>query len=106
MMWIRDADLGIRAVARLAGELERAHASDVALHGEHLEIKHEPRMIGIGGGHADGAVEIRQWILRDTRFGFLDATLHFAHGFEIMTDALPVFRPERARKARHVVLDE
>ena len=41
------ADLGVRAVARLARQLERDHARDVALQRQHLQIEHQPRVVGV-----------------------------------------------------------
>ena len=55
-----DAGLGgVGAVAGLAGELEGDDASDIALHGEELEVKHEPRMLRVARGHAAGSGEVR-----------------------------------------------
>jgi hypothetical protein len=41
VMRIGHADLGIGAVARLARELERHDARDVALHRQHLQVEHQ-----------------------------------------------------------------
>ncbi len=42
------ADLGIGAVAGLAGELEGDDAGDVALEGQHLQVEHQPGVVGVG----------------------------------------------------------
>ena len=60
MVRIGHADLRIRAIARLAGELERDHPRDVALQRENLQVEHQPGVVGVRGRHADGAIEIRQ----------------------------------------------
>ena len=60
MVRIGHADLRVRAVAGLARELEGDDARDVALQGQHLQVEHQPGVIGVGGRHADGAIEVRQ----------------------------------------------
>lgn len=84
MMRIRDTDLGVGPVAGLAGELEGDDTRDVALKGQHLEVEHQPGMVGIGGRHADGAVEIRQRILLCSSLGLLNATLDLTDGVEVL----------------------
>ena len=83
---IRHADLGVRPVARLAGELERDDAGHVALQRQELQVEHQLRVVGVGGRHADRAVEIRQRVVHRLRLGPLDAALHLAHGVEILAD--------------------
>ena len=60
MVRIGHADLGIGALAGFARELERDDAGDVALERQHLQIEHQPRVVGVGGRHADRPIEIRQ----------------------------------------------
>ena len=57
-----DADLVVGAVGGLAGELEGDDARDIALHGEDLEVKHEPCMLRIARGHAAGPARCRQHV--------------------------------------------
>ena len=61
---VGDADLGIGPVAGLAGELEGDDAGDVALERQHLQVEHQPGVVGVGGRHADRAVEVRQVRIR------------------------------------------
>ena len=68
-MGIGHADLRIRPVARLAGELERDHAGDVGLVGQDLQVEHEPRVIRVRRGHADGALEVELGRLAQQRGG-------------------------------------
>ena len=55
---LADADLGVAAVAGLAGELEGDDAGDISLHGEQLQIKHEPCVLGVAGWYPRGPGEI------------------------------------------------
>ena len=66
-MRIGHADLRVGPVAGLARELERDHAGDVALQREHLQIEHQPRVIGVRGRHAGRTIEIRQRDCRASR---------------------------------------
>ena len=40
MMRIGNTDFGVRAVAGLSSELKGDHSSDVALHGQQLQVEH------------------------------------------------------------------
>ena len=88
VMRIGDAGLGgVGAVAGLAGELEGDDARDVALEGEDLEVEHELRVIGVGGGDAEGAVEVGgEIVLGDVGLGFLDTAFDLADGVEVFAD--------------------
>ena len=55
---IRDSDLGIGSITRLARQLERDHPRDVSLKRQYLQVEHQLRVIRIGGGHAGGTIEI------------------------------------------------
>ena len=61
MMRFGDADLGIGSRAGFARQLERDHAGDVALQRQHLQVEHQPRVVGVGSRHAHRTIEIRQW---------------------------------------------
>ena len=103
MMRIGDADLRIGAVAGLAGELEGHHAGHVRLHRQHLQVEHQPRVVGIRGRHAGRPVEIRQLIVRRRRFRLLNAALDLAHGVEILADAHAIGGAEPALQPGDVV---
>ena len=94
VMRIGHADLGVGAVAGLARELERDDARDVALQRQHLQVEHQPRVVGVRGRHADRPVEIGQRIVRRRRLGLLDAPLDFADGLEILVDPGAIGRAE------------
>ena len=98
-----DADLGIGAGAGLARQLERDDAGDVALQREHLQIEHQPRVVGVGGGHADRPIEIGQVRVGGLRFGLLDAALHLADGVEILADLGAVAGAELLLQAGDIV---
>ena len=93
---IGHADLGVGAVARLARELERDDAGDVALQRQHLQVEHQPGVVGVGGRHAGRAVEIRQRVVGGAGLGLLDAALHLADGVEVLADPGAIRRAERA----------
>ena len=99
---VGDADLGIGAGAGLAGELEGDDAGDVALQRQHLQVEHQPGVVGVGGGHADGPVEIRQVRIGGRGLGLLDAALDLADGVEVL--ARPCCgRPGRACVCRRAI---
>ena len=56
-------NLGIGAVAQLAGELEGDDARDIGLIGQHLKIEHQPRVVGERCRDADRPIQIRHRIL-------------------------------------------
>lgn len=106
---IGDAGLGgVSAVAGLAGELEGDDARDVALEGDaNLKVEHELGVIGVGGGDAEGAVEIgREVIGRDVGLGFLNTAFDFADGVEVFGDFGLVGGAEAAFEAGDVGGDE
>ncbi len=59
---IGNSDLGISAIAGFARELERDDACDIALQRQHLQVEHQPRVVGVCSRHADGPIQIRQRI--------------------------------------------
>ena len=96
MMRIGHADFGIGAVAGFARELERDDARDVALQRQHLQIEHQPGVVGVGGRHAHRPIQIRQRIVRRVGFGLLNAAFDFADGVEILADPRAIAGPELA----------
>ena len=96
---VGNADLGIGAVAGLARELERDDAGDVALERQHLQVEHQPGVVGVGGRHADRAVEVRQRVVRRVGLGLLNAALHFADGVQVLVDLGAVGRAELSSAA-------
>ena len=60
MVRIGHADLGIGARAGFARQLEGDDAGDVALQRQHLQVEHQPGVVGVGGRHAHRAVEVGQ----------------------------------------------
>ena len=100
---IGNADLVVGAVARLARELERHDARDVALHRQHLQVEHQPRVIGVRGRHARGPIEVRHRRVRRLLLGLLNASLDLAHRVEILTHPRAILRPERPLQPRDVV---
>ena len=102
MVRIGNADLGIGARAGFARQLERDHAGDVALQRQHLQVEHQPRVVGVSGRHAHRAIEIRQWESAVCGLGFLNAALHLADRIEILADLGAVARAELLLKAGDV----
>ena len=87
VMRVGNADLGIGAVAGFARQLEGDDAGDIALEGQHLQVEHEPGVVGVGGRHARGAVEVGQRVVGGAGLGALNAAFHFADGVQILGDA-------------------
>ena len=83
---IGNADLRVSAIARFARELERDDARDIALQRQHLQIEHQPRVIGVSGRHAHRSIQIRQRIVRRVGLGLLNAAFDFADGLEVVAD--------------------
>ena len=105
MVRIGDADLGIGAVAQLARELERHDAGDVALERQHLQVEHQPRVVGERVGHAHRAVEVGEQVVAGRRLRPLNLPLHLADAVEILLDPGPVGRPDRALEPRDVLAE-
>ena len=101
---IGHADLGVGAVAGLARELERDDAGDVALQRQHLQVEHQPRVVGVGGRHAHRAIEIRQRIVRRLGLGLLNAALDLADGVEVLADPGAIGRAELLLQAGDLVV--
>ena len=62
-------------------------------------------MLVVGLGYPDRPVRKRERRLARLRLGALDAPLDLAYGVDVLVDADPVARPERADQPRHVVGD-
>ena len=105
MVGIRHADLGIRPVARLAGKLESDDAGHIGLERQHLEIEHQPGVIGIGRRHADRPVHVGQRTVVGLRLRLLNAPLHLAHRIEVLADLDAIARAEHALEAGDVLVD-
>ena len=103
VMRIGDADFRVGAVAGFAGELEGDDAGDVALQGQHLQVEHQPGVVGVGGGHADGRSRSGSGFVRGVGFRFLDAAFDFANGVEILADLGAVGRAELLLQAGDVL---
>ena len=75
---VRSGDSGVRMgwVARFARHWEGDDPGHVPLQREHLQIEHEAGMVGIRGGNADGAVQIRQRMISGVGLGLLDAAIN------------------------------
>lgn len=84
MVRIGHSDLRIGSVARFARQLKGDDARHVPLQGEHLQIEHEPGMIGIRGGNADGTVQIRKLVVLGVGLRLLNAAFHFANRLEVL----------------------
>ena len=102
---IRHPDLGIGPVARLAGELEGDDPGHVGLERQHLEIEHQPGVVGIGCRHADRPVDVGQRAVVGLGFRLLDAPLHLAHRVEVLADLDPVAGAQHALEAGDVLVD-
>ena len=105
MVRIRHADFGIGAATEFACKLEGDDPRDISLERQQLQVKHEPCMVGVRGGDARRAIEIRQRIVARRRFGSLDPALHLADAAELVIDADPVSRPQLPLEFRHVFAD-
>ena len=75
MVRVCDADLRIRAIALLAGELEGDDARDIRLKGQDLQVKHELGVVGERRRNTYGPIEIGHLIARHRLLGTLDLTL-------------------------------
>ena len=103
VMRIRDADLGVGAVARLPRQLERHHTGDVALHRQDLQVEHQLRVFGIGGWNANRAIEVGQRLLGRAGLRLLNPALDFADRLEILVDPGAVLGTEPCLQPADVV---
>ena len=92
VMRLGHADLRIRARAHLSRELERDHARDVGLQREHLQVKHQLRVVFPVGRHTDGPRQHVGQRVAVLLLGLLDAPLDFADRVQILVHARPVAR--------------
>ena len=72
---------------------------------QHLEVEHQPGVVGVGGRHAHGPVEVRQGIVPRVGLGLLDAALDLAHGLEILADPGAIGRAEPVLQAGDLLGD-
>ena len=95
MVRIGHADLGVGAVAGLARELEGDDPRDVALQRQHLQVEHQPRVVGVGRpARRPGRSRSGSWLSARLGLGLLNAPLDLAHGLEILADPGAIRRPE------------
>src|SRR6476620_9046940 len=87
MMRVRNADVRIRAIALLPGELERDDTRDICLKGQNLEVEHELGMVAERRGNAYRPFKIGRLVLRHRLLAPLDLTLHLPYAVEIMIEA-------------------
>ena len=104
MMRIRHANFGVTAVTGFAGKLESDDPGHVSLKRQELQIKHEPGMIGISRGNANGSIEVLEWVLFDIALGLLNSLLHVANGIEVITNLGPIRRAEGLPEPGDIVL--
>ena len=104
-MRIGNADFRIGAVARFPRKLERYHARYVALHRQHLQIEHQPRMISIGSRDADGPIEVRQLMVGGVCLSMLDTALHFTHRVQVLIDLVTIAGSEFTLKTSNVLVE-
>ena len=103
MVRIRHSDLGIRAVAQLARELERDDPGDVRLECQNLQIEHELRVIGECRGNTDRTVHIGRRVVQCPGLGTLDLPLDLANALEVLIDANAIgVYPRAASAARYL----
>ena len=68
-----------------------------------LEVEHQPGVIGVGGRHADGPVQVRQGVVLRLGLGPLDPALDLADRLQILADPGPVRRAELRPQAGDLV---
>src|SRR6185369_14564815 len=83
MVRVRDADVGIGAIALLARELERDDARDVRLKGQNLQVKHELGVVGERRGNAYRPLEIGSLVVRHRSLAPLDLTFDLTYGVQV-----------------------
>ena len=70
VMRIGHADLGVGPVAGLARQLEGDDAGDIGLEGQDLQVEHQAGVVGVGGGHAHGALEVPAWVKQGFQYAY------------------------------------
>src|SRR5438876_7590229 len=94
MVRIGDADLGIRSRAGFTSQLKGDNPGDVSLQGEHLQVEHQARVIGVSSRYAHWAIQIRHPRIGRLGLSFLNAALHLANGIQILGYLAAVTRAE------------
>src|SRR6185436_4729204 len=87
MVWVRDADLRVRTIALLAGELEGDDARDIRLQGQNLQVEHELRVVGERRGNTYRPIQIGRLVVRHRLLGPFDLTLDLTYTVEILIQA-------------------
>src|SRR6266853_3623521 len=87
MVWIRDADLGIRTIVLFARELERDNTGDIGLKRQNLEVVHELCVVGKRCGYPYRPIEIRHIVVRRCLFSALDLALYLTDAFDVLIQA-------------------
>jgi hypothetical protein len=101
-MRIGDADLRVGSRARFASELERDDARHVTLERQHLQVEHQPCVVGIGSRYTHRAIQIRQLVVRRLSLGLLNTTLHLAYRIQVLIDPCAIGWSECLLKARDI----
>src|SRR4051812_11134615 len=95
VMRIRNADLGVRAITRLASQLERNDSGNVPLQREQLKIEHQTRVLSVGGRNSDRAIDIGNRVVFRSGFCLLDSALDVTNRFKVLLDAIPIAGSQR-----------
>src|SRR5262245_801513 len=85
MMRLVHADLGEGASADLPAEHERDDAREIALVRQHLEIEHQPDVIGERGRDAGRLIDERQFV-RALTLRPLNPPFDVAYGFQVLAE--------------------
>ena len=104
VMRLGHADFVVASGAALASQLERNHPRHVGLQRQHLQIKHQPGMLGVGDRHSQRSVHVRSGVVRHSRLGDLDPTLDFADARQVFVHLGAITRPELVLQAGDVGL--
>src|SRR5215470_4362020 len=84
MVWVRNADLGIRAIVLFARELECDDARDIRLKSQNLQIKHQLRVISKFRRNTYRSIEIAQLGIRCRVLGTFDLPFDLTNTIEIL----------------------
>src|SRR5687767_4333618 len=102
MMRIGNTDFGIGSRACFSRELEGNDPGNITLESQHLQVEHQPRMVGIGSRYTHRTIQIRQPVVRRLSLGLLNPTLHLADGIQILADPGAICWAELPLKARDI----
>ena len=94
VMRIGNADLRISSRARFPSELEADDPGDITLQSQHLQVEHQPCMVGVSSRYAHRAIQIRQLVVRAFGLGLLNAALDLADGIQVLADPDAIARSE------------